>query len=161
MKAIEEWNPIKGYNSVINYFRSKDETPEDLKADIKWCNSRFLAFSEYTTAVMSTALESIYDSSTDRENYISDVEERDRSRKLIHDNVISACAFFNRTCDQAGLPRFCPDIPEDKASVNRELIGEFASYVAMYVFNKNAGISDEKKIKVMKDHIIDIMNRSF
>ncbi len=35
MKAIEEWNPIKGYNSVINYFRSKDETPEDLKADIK------------------------------------------------------------------------------------------------------------------------------
>ncbi len=161
MKPIEEWNPVKGYESVINYFRSKDNTPEDIKADIKMCNSRFIAFTKYTTSVMSMALQSIYDSSTDGENEISNAEEIDRSRRLLDDSIISACIYFNRTCDRAGLPRFCPDIPEDKASVNMELIGEFASYVMVYVFTKNAGVSDESKLKVMKDRLIDAMNRSF
>jgi len=73
MKAIEEWNPIKGYESVINYFKSQNDTPENISSDIEWCNRQFLTFPKYVTAVMGTALESSYDSSTERENYISDV----------------------------------------------------------------------------------------
>jgi len=45
--------------------------------------------------------------------------------------------------------------------INRELIGEFAKYVTVFVFNKNAGIANDSKIKAIKDNIIDFMNRSF
>ena len=161
MKSIEEWNPIKGYNDLINYFKSQNDTPDNIKSDIEWCNKQFSTFPAYVSSVMNAMLESDFDIGTDRENYIDDIEKRDRDRRFAHENVISACSYFNRMCDRAGLPRFCPDIPEDKNRLNRELIGEFANYVTAFVFNAKAGIADDNKIKVMKENIIDMMNRSF
>ena len=154
---LPEPNPIKGYMNCLEYLK-KDSAgnKKDVESDIKWANERFMRFPEYVLAVCKTMLKSPYDPNEDREDYINDVEQRDKERSMVHDLAIDSCAIFNRMCDEAGIPRFCPDIPEDKSQTDRKLVGEFAHYVTAFVFNQNAGYANDDKIKVMREHFENI-----
>ena len=154
---LPQTNPYKGFTDLCDWYQKNSDDPG---MDISWANQEYRTFADYVSAVIGTATVCPYDKTEQREDYLDWIQSKDKARKTAHDAVISACNYFNRECVKRDLPRFCPEIPQtpegeiDYDNINRELIGEFASYVTVFTFNEKAGLPSNDKTRIMLNNLM-------